>query len=332
VQVAIHTDTLNESGFVENTIAASPGRTIHTYHTEGAGGGHAPDIMKIVSFPNVLPSSTNPTMPYTVNTLEEHLDMLMVCHHLSKQVPEDIAFADSAHPARDDGRRGRAARHGRDLDDVVGLAGDGPRRRGHLPHLADRALDEGAARAAARGFGAQRQLPHPALHREIHDQPGHRARHGATTSARSRSASWPTWCCGRRRFFGIKPDLMIKGGFIAASLMGDPNASIPTPEPVRYRPMFGALGRAPQSTCVSFVSKASLDSGELSPRLGRTLLPVEDCRTIGKKDLKLNDAAPAVEVDPGQLSGARRRRVDPERAGAGAAAGAAVLPVLGGER
>ena len=177
MQVAIHTDTLNESGFVEDTLAAFKGRTIHTFHTEGAGGGHAPDIIKARGEPNVLPSSTNPTQPYTVNTLDEHLDMLMVCHHLDPSIAEDVAFAESAHPPRDDRRRRHPARSRRVLDDVVGLAGDGPRRRSHHPHLADGAQDEGAARHAAAGLDAQRQFPRQALHRQVHDQPGDHARH-----------------------------------------------------------------------------------------------------------------------------------------------------------
>ena len=171
---------------------------IHTYHSEGAGGGHAPDILRVVGYPNVLPSSTNPTMPYTVNTLEEHLDMLMVCHHLSKQVPEDIAFAESR--IRPETIAAEDVLHDMGAISImaVGFAGHGPHRRGHLPHLADGAQDEGPARRVARGFGAQRQLPHPPLCREVHDQPGHRARHRRPTSGRSRSARSPIWCSGSR--------------------------------------------------------------------------------------------------------------------------------------
>ena len=177
VQVAIHTDTLNESGFVEATIDAFKGRTIHTFHTEGAGGGHAPDIIRAAGMPNVLPSSTNPTMPYTVNTIDEHLDMLMVCHHLDPSIAEDIAFAESRIPPRDDRRRGHPARSRRLFDDEFRFSGDGPRRRGHPAHLADRAQDESATRRAARRQRAPRQFPRQALHRQIHDQPGTDARH-----------------------------------------------------------------------------------------------------------------------------------------------------------
>ena len=297
IQVAIHTDTLNESGFVENTIAAFKGRTIHTYHSEGAGGGHAPDIMKIVSFPNVLPSSTNPTMPYTVNTLEEHLDMLMVCHHLSKQAPEDIAFAESR--IRPETMAAEDVLH--DMGAISIMASDS-QAMGRIGEVICRtwqtahsmkhqrgALPEDSARND--NFRIRRYIAKYTINPAI--------AHGVSNHIGSvevgKLADLVLWSPA---FFGIKPDLVIKGGFIAASLMGDPNASIPTPEPVRYRPMFGALGRGPQATCVSFVSKASLESGELSPRLQRTLLPVENCRSVGKKDLKLNTATPAVDVDP----------------------------------
>ena len=195
VQVMIHTDTLNESGFVEDTIRAIDGRTIHAFHTEGAGGGHAPDIIKICGLPNVLPSSTNPTRPYTRNTLEEHLDMLMVCHHLDPDIPEDVAFAESRIRARDHRRRGHPARPRRLLDHLLGQPGHGPRRRGDHPHLADRPQDEAPARPPARGDRRQRQLPRPPLRRQIHHQPGHRPRH-RRHSARSRRASAPTSCSG----------------------------------------------------------------------------------------------------------------------------------------
>ena len=200
MQVAIHTDTLNETGFVEDTIAAIRGRTIHTYHTEGAGGGHAPDIIRLCGEPNVLPSSTNPTMPFTRNTLDEHLDMLMVCHHLSPERAGGRRVRRLAHPPGDDRGRRRAARSRRDQHDVVRLAGDGADRRGDLPDLADGRQDEAAARPAGRASAAgERQPARAPLHREVHDQPGDRARHRARTSARSRSARWPTWCCGSRR-------------------------------------------------------------------------------------------------------------------------------------
>jgi urease subunit alpha len=297
VQVAIHTDTLNESGFVENTIAAFKDRTIHTYHSEGAGGGHAPDIMKVVSFPNVLPSSTNPTMPYTVNTLEEHLDMLMVCHHLSKQVPEDIAFAESR--IRPETMAAEDVLH--DMGAISIMASDS-QAMGRIGEVICRTWQTAHSMKAQRGalsedsarndnFRIRRYIAkytiNPALAHGVSNHVG--------SVEVGKFADLVLW---DPAFFGIKPELVVKGGFIAASLMGDPNASIPTPEPVRYRPMFGALGRGPQSTCFSFVSKASLEGDELSPRLGRTLLPVENCRSVGKKDLKLNDAVPQVDVDP----------------------------------
>lgn len=297
VQVAIHTDTLNESGFVENTIAAFKDRTIHTYHSEGAGGGHAPDIMKVVSFPNVLPSSTNPTMPYTVNTLEEHLDMLMVCHHLSKQVPEDIAFAESR--IRPETMAAEDVLH--DMGAISIMASDS-QAMGRIGEVICRTWQTAHSMKAQRGalsedsarndnFRIRRYIAkytiNPALAHGISNHVG--------SVEVGKIADLVLW---DPAFFGIKPELVIKGGFIAASLMGDPNASIPTPEPVRYRPMFGALGRGPQSTCFSFVSKASLEGDELSPRLQRTLLPVENCRSVSKKDLKLNHAVPQVEVDP----------------------------------
>ena len=243
VQVAIHTDTLNESGFVEDTIAAFKGRTIHTYHSEGAGGGHAPDILRVCAEPNVLPSSTNPTMPYTVNTLDEHLDMLMVCHHLNSQVPGGRRVRRIADPAGDDGGGRRAARPRRDQHDVVRLAGDGARRRSHRADVADRARDEGGSRRAAR---RRRDSDNLRIRRYVAKYTINPARaHGISDYVGSievgKIADLVLW---RPAFFGVKPDLVLKGGLIAAAAMGDPNASIPTPEPVRYRPMFGAFGRA----------------------------------------------------------------------------------------
>jgi urease subunit alpha len=297
VQVAIHTDTLNESGFVENTIAAFKDRAIHTYHSEGAGGGHAPDILRVVGFPNVLPSSTNPTMPYTVNTLEEHLDMLMVCHHLSKQVPEDIAFAESR--IRPETMAAEDVLH--DMGAISIMASDS-QAMGRIGEVICRTWQTAHSMKAQRGalsedsersdnFRIRRYVAKYTINPAIaHGISGH-----VGSVEVGKIADLVLW---DPAFFGIKPELVVKGGFIAASLMGDPNASIPTPEPVHYRPMFGALGRAPAATCFSFVSKASLEGGELSPRLSRTLLAVENCRKIGKKDLKLNDVTPNVEVDP----------------------------------
>ena len=297
VQVAIHTDTLNESGFVENTIAAFRGRTIHTFHSEGAGGGHAPDIMKVVSFPNVLPSSTNPTMPYTVNTLEEHLDMLMVCHHLSKQVPEDVAFAESR--IRHETMAAEDVLH--DMGAISIMASDS-QAMGRVGEVISRTWQTAHSMKVQRGplpedsarndnFRIRRYVAkytiNPALAHGIAEYVG--------SIEVGKIADLVLW---NPAFFGVKPDVVLKAGFVAGALMGDPNASIPTPEPVRYRPMFGGMGRAMDAVCYSFVSAASLEAGELSKRLQRTLLPVRGCRSIGKKDLKLNNAMPKVDVAP----------------------------------
>ena len=213
VQVMLHTDTLNESGFVEDTIAAFKGRTIHAFHTEGAGGGHAPDIIKVAGLANVLPSSTNPTRPFTVNTIDEHLDMLMVCHHLDAAIPEDLAFAESR--IRKETIAAEDILH--DLGALSMMSSDS-QAMGRIGEVIIRtwqtaAQDEGAARRAARGRGRrQRQFPRQALHRQVHDQPGDRPWRLAATSARSRSASSPTSCCGSPAFFGVKPDMVLKGG------------------------------------------------------------------------------------------------------------------------
>ncbi len=296
VQIAIHTDTLNESGFVEDTLAAIRGRTIHTYHSEGAGGGHAPDILRVVGAPNVLPSSTNPTMPFTVNTLEEHLDMLMVCHHLSRQVPEDVAFAESririetmgaedvlhdlgaiSMIASDSQAMGRVteviARTWQTAHHMRGqrgpLAGDDPRRDN----------------ARAKRYVAKYTI-NPAIAHGI-------AEHVGSVEV-GKLADLVLW---HPAFFGIKPDLILKGGQIVAAAMGAPSASIPTPEPVRYRPMFGQLGQALAHACVHFVSGASLDGG-LPIGLTRATLAVHGTRHVTKRDMVHNDALPVVEVHP----------------------------------
>ncbi len=199
VQVAIHTDTLNESGYVDDSIAAFKGRTIHTYHTEGAGGGHAPDIIRVCGEPNVLPSSTNPTRPYTINTLDEHLDMLMVCHHLDAEHPRRRRVRREPDPRRNDRRRRRAARPRRDQHDLERQPGDGPRRRGRDAHVADRRQDAPRARPSAERAGARRQRPHPPLHCQVHDQSRRSRTASATRLDRSRSASWPISCCGGQR-------------------------------------------------------------------------------------------------------------------------------------
>lgn len=297
VQVAIHTDTLNESGFVEHTLAAFKGRTIHTYHSEGAGGGHAPDILKVVGYPNVLPSSTNPTMPYTANTLDEHLDMLMVCHHLNPGVPEDVAFAGSR--IRPEAMAAEDVLH--DIGAISMMSSDSQAmgrvgevilrtwqtahkmklERGPLP--ADSARNDNTR---IRRYIAKYTI-NPAIAHGIVDYIG--------SIQTGKHADLVLW---NPAFFGAKPDLVLKGGMIVAALMGDPNASIPTPEPVRYRPMFGAIGRAPEALAMSFVSQAALARGTLPPRLRRPLRPVRRTRGIGKADMVLNDALPAIEVDP----------------------------------
>ncbi|TVR94842.1 MAG: urease subunit alpha [Trueperaceae bacterium] len=296
VQVAIHTDTLNESGFVEDTLAALRGRTIHTYHSEGAGGGHAPDILRVVGAPNVLPSSTNPTMPYTVNTLEEHLDMLMVCHHLSRQVPEDVAFAESR--IRPETMAAEDVLH--DLGAISMIASDS-QAMGRVTEVINRTWQTahhmrtlrgalpgerpGADNLRAKRYVAKYTI-NPAIAHGI-------AEHVGSVEV-GKLADLVLW---HPAFFGVKPDLIVKGGQIMAAAMGAPSASIPTPEPVRYRPMFGAFGRAPSSACVHFVSAASLHGG-LPTGLTRATLAVRGTRTVTKRDMVHNDALPHVEVDP----------------------------------
>ena len=296
VQVAIHTDTLNETGFVEDTIAAIAGRTIHTYHTEGAGGGHAPDIIRLCGEPNVLPSSTNPTMPFTRNTLDEHLDMLMVCHHLSPNVPEDVAFADSrirpetiaaedvlhdlgafSMMSSDSQAMGRI---GEVICRTWQTADKMKKQRGPLPGERD-----GNDNLRVRRYIAKYTI-NPAL------------THGIASNVGSlevgKLADLVLW---KPSFFGVKPELVIKGGLIAGAMMGDGNASIPTPQPVIARPMFGAHGGALESCCVHFVSQAGLDHGALRG-LARPVEAVRGCRAVRKQDMVLNDALPRIEVDP----------------------------------
>jgi urease subunit alpha len=297
-QVAIHTDTLNECGYVDDTIKAIAGRAIHTYHTEGAGGGHAPDIMKIAGEPNILPSSTNPTRPYTVNTLQEHLDMMMVCHHLNPSVPEDVSFAESRIRAEtiaaedvlhdigaismmssDSQAMGRVGevttRNWQTADKMRKMKGSLPEETGDTDNL------------RVKRYIAKITI-NPAI------------THGISTYVGSlepgKIADIVVWT---PQFFGIKPKLIIKGGFIAYALMGDPNASIPTTEPVYYRPMFGALGKAKQTTSVTFTSQLALDNKlEEKLKIQKRLVPVKNCRNIGKKDMIYNDKTPKIEVDP----------------------------------
>jgi urease subunit alpha len=296
VQVAIHTDTLNESGFVEDTIAAFKGRTIHTYHTEGAGGGHAPDIIKACGLPNVLPSSTNPTRPYTINTVDEHLDMLMVCHHLDPSIPEDVAFADSR--IRKETIAAEDILH--DLGAFSIISSDS-QAMGRVGEVICRTWQTASKMKSQRGslgegaadnFRARRYIAKYTINPAL----AHGIAHEVGSVEVGKLADLCLW---KPAFFGVKPSLIIKGGAIAAAPMGDPNASIPTPQPVHYRPMFGAFGKASHATSVSFVSAASLEAG-VGERLGldRRLVAVNGCRTVTKADMRLNDYQPVMEVDP----------------------------------
>src|SRR5437016_4851735 len=282
VQVAIHTDTLNESGFVEDTIAAIAGRTIHTYHTEGAGGGHAPDIIRMASFPNILPSSTNPTRPYTVNTIAEHLDMLMVCHHLNPQVPEDVAFAESR--IRPETIAAEDILH--DLG-VFSMMSSDSQAMGRIGEVVTRTWQTAHKMKAQRGplaqdsahndnFRVKRYIAKYTINPAI----THGIVHQVGSIEPGKLADIVIW---KPAFFGVKPEIVVKGGFIAWSVMGDANASIPTPQPVLYRPMFGAFGGATAATSLTFVSKAAAETG-LASELGlrKQTVAVENCRTIGK--------------------------------------------------
>ena len=297
VQVAIHTDTLNESGFVETTLQAIAGRTIHTYHTEGAGGGHAPDIIRACGEPNVLPSSTNPTRPYTINTIDEHLDMLMVCHHLDASIAEDIAFAESR--IRRETIAAEDVLH--DLGAFSMLSSDS-QAMGRVGEVVIRTWQTAHKMKVQRGtlagddagndnVRARRYIAKYTINPAI----AHGIAHEVGSVEPGKLADLVLW---KPAFFGVKPFLVIKGGAIALAAMGDPNASIPTPQPVHYRPMFAAFGKA-LSRSVTFVSAA----GAVNPSvralgLDKPLVPVRDTRRIGKRDMKLNDALPRIEVDP----------------------------------
>jgi urease subunit alpha len=297
VQVAIHTDTLNESGFVEDTLAAFKGRAIHTYHTEGAGGGHAPDIIKAASFDNVLPSSTNPTRPYTIKTLDDHLDMLMVCHHLDPNIPEDVAFADS-----------RIRRETIAAEDILhdmgafSMIASDSQAMGRVGEVVCRTWQTAHKMKEQRGFLESDQTSdnfrvkryiakytiNPAISHGLDQEVG--------SIEVGKLADLVLW---KPAFFGTKPALIIKGGMIAAALMGDPNASIPTPQPVHYRPMFGSYGRALTETSVLFVSAASIEKGiAASFELEKRLVAVQGCRAARKSDLIHNTLLPNLEVDP----------------------------------
>ncbi len=303
VQVAIHTDTLNEAGFVEDTIKAFKGRTIHSFHTEGAGGGHAPDIIKVCGEANVLPSSTNPTMPFTVNTMDEHLDMLMVCHHLNPRVPEDIAFAESRIRretiAAEDILHDMGAISMMSSDSqAMGRVGEVIIRtwqtahkmkvqRGHLSQTAADKLSGANDNFRARRYVAKYTI-NPAI--------AHGIAHEVGSVEVGKLADLVLW---KPAFFGVKPEIVLKGGLPMSAAMGDPNASIPTPQPVFTRPMFGSFGRAPFETSLTFLSKAAAEQ-EVHKKLGlqKRVAAVKKCRGIGKRDMKLNDALPHIDVDP----------------------------------
>ncbi|MGB8153746.1 MAG: urease subunit alpha [Nitrososphaeraceae archaeon] len=297
-QVAIHTDTLNECGYVDDTIEAIAGRTIHTYHTEGAGGGHAPDIMKIAGEKNVLPSSTNPTRPFTINTLDEHLDMMMVCHHLNPAISEDVAFAESRIRAETIAAEdvlhdiGALSMYSSDSQ-AMGRVGEVTTRAWQtadkMKKMSGRLKEESNDNDNVRVKRYLAKLTiNPAITHGISEYVG--------SLQPKKIADIVMWT---PQFFGIKPKLIIKGGFIAYSLMGDPNASIPTPEPVYYRPMFGAMGLAKYSTSVTFTSKLAIKN-DLKKKLGlkKKLLPVNNCRNISKKDMVYNKLTPKIEIDP----------------------------------
>jgi urease subunit alpha len=297
-QIAIHTDTLNECGYVDDTIAAIAGRTIHTYHTEGAGGGHAPDIMKIAGEPNVLPSSTNPTRPFTVNTLDEHLDMMMVCHHLNPSVPEDVAFAESR--IRAETIAAEDVLH--DMG-VISMMSSDSQAMGRIGEVTTRNWQTADKMKKIVGrlkeetgdndnIRVKRYLAkitiNPAITHGISEYVG--------SLEPTKIADIVIWT---PQFFAVKPKMIIKGGFIAYSLMGDSNASIPTTEPIYYRPMFGAIGKAKQSISFIFTSKLAIENElESKLKIRKNLLPVKNCRKIGKKDMINNNATPKIEIDP----------------------------------
>ncbi len=297
IQVAIHSDTLNESGFVENTVAAFKGRSIHTFHTEGAGGGHAPDILKVVGEPNVLPSSTNPTRPYTVNTLDEHVDMLMVCHHLDPAIAEDLAFAESR--IRKETIAAEDILH--DLGAISMMSSDS-QAMGRVGEVIIRTWQTAHKMKAQRG-----QLPGDDARHDNFRVKRYVAKytinpaltHGIAHEVGSIEAGkWADLVIWKPAFFGVKPALVLKGGFIAMAAMGDPNASIPTPQPVHYRPMFGAFGGAIAKTSLSFVSQAGLSAG-IKDKFGlaKTLVAVKGTRSVSKRDMVHNAYLPKMEVD-----------------------------------
>ena len=298
IQVAIHSDTLNESGFVEDTVAAFKGRTIHSFHTEGAGGGHAPDIMKVVGEPNVLPSSTNPTRPFTVNTIDEHLDMLMVCHHLDKTIPEDVAFAESR-------IRGETIAAEDILHDIgaISIVSSDSQAMGRVGEVivrtwqtADKMKNDRGRLPSEQGDNDNARIKRYVAKYTINPA----IAHGMSSEIGSvEVGKWADLVLWRPAFFGVRPEIVLKGGFIAWAQMGDANASIPTPQPLRMQPMFGALGKALGATSLAFVSQRALAEGNLSGLgLSKHVVAVRRCRGLGKRDMVHNDALPVIAVDP----------------------------------
>ena len=299
IQVAIHTDTLNEAGFLEDTVAAIAGRVIHTFHTEGAGGGHAPDIIKIAMYPNILPSSTNPTRPYTVNTIDEHLDMLMVCHHLNSNVAEDVAFADSR--IRPETIAAEDILH--DMG-VISMMSSDSQAMGRVAEVITRTWQTAHKMKVQRGplpedegnENDNTRVKRYISKYSINPAVAHGISSYVGSIEKGKMADIVLW---KPSMFGAKPEMIIKGGMIIASKMGDPNASIPTPQPVMYRHMFGSAGKALFGTCATFVSKISLEKKIVQKYgLQKMVLPVKNCRTIGKKDMVNNTATPHIEVNP----------------------------------
>jgi urease subunit alpha len=298
VQVTIHTDTLNESGYVDDSIAAFKGRTIHTYHSEGAGGGHAPDIIRVCGEANVIPSSTNPTRPFTVNTLDEHLDMLMVCHHLDKTIPEDVAFAESR--IRGETIAAEDILHDLGAISIISSDSQAMGRVGEVVtrtwQTADKMRKDRGRLAEERGDNDNARIKRYVAKYTINPAIAHGMSHEIGSIAVGKWADLVLW---RPAFFGARPEIVLKGGFIAWAQMGDANASIPTPQPLRMQPMFGAYGRAVGSTSIAFVSqRAALEGGLAELGLVKHVVPVRRCRGIGKRDMVHNDALPKITVDP----------------------------------
>jgi urease subunit alpha len=298
IQVTIHTDTLNESCAVEHSIAAFKGRTIHTYHSEGAGGGHAPDIIKVCAEKNVIPSSTNPTRPFTVNTIDEHLDMLMVCHHLDSSIPEDVAFAESR--IRAETIAAEDILHDLGAISIISSDSQAMGRVGEVItrtwQTADKMKQQRGQLPGEKGHNDNFRIRRYVAKYTINPAIAHGTSHIIGSVEVGKLADLVLW---KPALFGAKPEMVLKGGIIAWAQMGDPNASIPTPQPVSMRPMFGAMGRAVGGNSIAFVSQAAIDTSTVDEyQLTKRIEAVKNCRTIGKKDMRLNDQTPVITVDP----------------------------------